>query len=134
MKYVVCWAIWYHLNNLENVKSTHGRLLRGYFSRFLNCANGAKCRNASHMKVPLKGTYTVLPDTSACCADLLSITRSNTFSYSFFATRWVEDKNVADMAIEIWHSIVKVAITLEKMLPRHRPKIDGQQTKVWQIN
>ena len=89
MKYVVRWAIWYYLNNLENVKNAHQTLLGGYFSRFLN---GAKWRNASHMKVSLKGTYTLLHDTSTCRADLLSITGSNTFSYSFYATRWVEGK------------------------------------------
>ena len=60
-------AIWYHLYNLKNVKNTHGRVLllvklqakpatllkvtlvHGCFSRFLNCRNGAKSRNASHI-------------------------------------------------------------------------------------
>ena len=51
-------AIWYHLHNLKNVKSTHGGVLflvlkvtRLYdcFSRFfLNCSTGIKSRNASH--------------------------------------------------------------------------------------
>ena len=46
-------AIWYHLYNLKNAKSTHGgvlilikllrvTLLHGCFSRFLNCTNGTK--------------------------------------------------------------------------------------------
>ena len=55
-------AIWHHLNNLKNVKSTHGGvlslkpatllkliLLHGCFSRFLNCTNGTKLRNASYI-------------------------------------------------------------------------------------
>ena len=58
-------VIWYHLYILKNVKNAHGgvlllvelkpatlleiTLLRGCFSRFLNCANGTKSRNASHM-------------------------------------------------------------------------------------
>ena len=60
---MVC-AIWDHLDNIKNVKNTHGEvllsvtlqatllkvtLLHGCISRFLNCANGTKWRNASHM-------------------------------------------------------------------------------------
>ena len=57
-------AIWYHLYNLKKVKNTHGgililvlklTLLHGCFSRFLNCANDTKSRNAPHMEyLPLK--------------------------------------------------------------------------------
>ena len=54
-------AIWYHLYNLRNKKSTHGVesntppvvlkviLLHGCFPRFLNYANGAKSRKVSHI-------------------------------------------------------------------------------------
>ena len=53
-------AIWYHWYNLKNVKSTHGgvlkpvtllklTLLHGCLSRFLNCTNGTKLRNTSHL-------------------------------------------------------------------------------------
>ena len=51
-------AIWYHLHNLKNVKSTHGgvlflvlkvTLLYDCFSRFFkNCSTDIKSRNASH--------------------------------------------------------------------------------------
>ena len=65
--YVKRWAIWYHLYNLKNVKNSHGgvltlvklqasacnllklTLLHGCFSRFLNCTNITKSRNASHI-------------------------------------------------------------------------------------
>ena len=65
--YVMPYAIWYHLHNLKKVKNTHRgvliliklqaeaytllrlTLLHGCFSRFLNCANGTKSRNASHL-------------------------------------------------------------------------------------
>ena len=49
--YVTVCAIWYHLYNLKNVKNTHRKsnILHGYFSRFLNCTNGTKLRNAPHM-------------------------------------------------------------------------------------
>ena len=61
-------VIWYHLYNLKNVKKTHGGVLTlvklqaeacnftkintppwGCFSRFLNCTNGTKSLNASHL-------------------------------------------------------------------------------------
>ena len=54
------WAICYHLYNFKNLKNTHGRVLlldsatllkvklfHGCFSRFLNCGNSTKSRNAS---------------------------------------------------------------------------------------
>ena len=55
--YVIFCAIWHNLCNLKNVKNTHGgalllvkvTLLHGYFSRFSNCKNGTKSRNASYM-------------------------------------------------------------------------------------
>ena len=56
-------AIWYHLYNLKTVKNAHGGVLLlvklqaftksntppWAFSYFLNCKNGTKSRNASHM-------------------------------------------------------------------------------------
>ena len=44
---VMRWAIWYHLYNSKNVKLP---LLHGRFSRFLNCTNGTKLRNASQIE------------------------------------------------------------------------------------
>ena len=46
LTYVMFCAIWYHLQNLKNVKSTiEVLLLHGCFSYFLNCTNGTKLRN-----------------------------------------------------------------------------------------
>ena len=56
-------AIWYHLYNLKNVKSTYEKvlfkvaacnllkvtLLQGCFSGFLNCTNSTNSRKSSHM-------------------------------------------------------------------------------------
>ena len=61
--YVTFGAIWYHFCNLKNVKNTHGgvlllvklqaflkvTLLHGCFPPFLNCADGTKSRNLSHI-------------------------------------------------------------------------------------
>ena len=47
-------AIWYHLYNLKNVKNTHGGVLilvTKIFSRFLNCTDGTKSLNASHLAI-----------------------------------------------------------------------------------
>ena len=49
-------AIWYHLYNLKNVKLKPATLLKlallhVCFSRFLNCANGTKSRNAPHIRL-----------------------------------------------------------------------------------
>ena len=61
--YVMLCAIWYHLYNVKNVKNTYGgvllfvklqaasllkvTLIQGCVSRFLNCTNGTKSRQAS---------------------------------------------------------------------------------------
>ena len=50
-------TIWYHLNNLKNVKNTHGgellvpkvTLRHGCFSRFSNCKNGTKSHKTLNM-------------------------------------------------------------------------------------
>ena len=58
--YVMFCAIWCHFYNLKNVKNTIGGVRsvtfskvtlihRCFFSIFLNCTNGTKLRNASHM-------------------------------------------------------------------------------------
>ena len=39
------FAIWYHLYNLKNVKKS----MKLKTCNFLNCANGTKSRNTSHM-------------------------------------------------------------------------------------
>ena len=45
-------AIWYHLRSLqaEACNFTKSNTLSWFFSHFLNCANGTKSRNASHLK------------------------------------------------------------------------------------
>ena len=54
---VVRLAIWYRLYNLKDVKNAHEgvlilnlTLLHGCFSRFLNCANSTKSRNAPYIQ------------------------------------------------------------------------------------
>ena len=51
--YVMFYAIWYHLNNLKNVKNTHGGVLflakLQAISKCAKCTNGNKSRNASNI-------------------------------------------------------------------------------------
>ena len=72
--HVMLCAIWYIMYNLKNVKNTHRgvlllvklrakpatllkvTLLHTRFPRFLNCANGTKSRNASHMIQHVRST------------------------------------------------------------------------------
>ena len=49
-------AIWYHSHKPATLLKL--TLLHGCFSRFLNCANGTKTRNASHMKMALNNRVT----------------------------------------------------------------------------
>ena len=62
-KFETLCAIWHRSNSQQNVKNIHGAvffsvklqallivtLLHGCFSRFLDCTNGTKSRNASHL-------------------------------------------------------------------------------------
>ena len=86
----------YHWYNLKNVKNTHGGMLllvklqalkpatlqkvtlfHGYFSRFLNCTNGTKSRNASHitscevyyMNIRIKHRNRILTNTKSVCLE-----------------------------------------------------------------
>ena len=54
-----------------------------------------------------KKMYTIFYNTPVDCADYLSIAVSNIFSNFFCATRWFEDKIVANRAVEVWSDIVK---------------------------
>ena len=76
----------------------------------------------------LKSIYTLLHDTPARRADYISITECDKFPFAYCATRWVEDKKVADRAVEIWPNIKKVVEKWEKLAPSERPKGKNYQT------
>ena len=67
-KYVMCCTIWYHLCNFKNVKNIYGGVylkpLHGCFSHFLNCTNGTKLPNASHMFCILWRSFVYM---ASCC-------------------------------------------------------------------
>ena len=67
----------------------------------------------------LKGLYTIFYDTPARRSDYIDVTCSNSFPKSFCATKWIEDSNVAERAIEIWDNILKIFKFWES-LPKHK--------------
>ena len=63
----------------------------------------------------IKALYNLFPDSLANKEDYKKITGSKVFPLSFSGTRWIEDKKVADRALEIWPNIAKyVSETLKK--------------------
>ena len=63
----------------------------------------------------LKALYNLFPDSTTKREDYKKITGSKVFPLPFCGTRWIEDKKVADRALEIWPNIAKyVSETLKK--------------------
>ena len=58
-----------------------------------------------NLKGVMKAAFTILHDSPARREDYESVTGSQTYPLPFCATRWVEDKPVADRLIEIWSCI-----------------------------
>ena len=83
-----------------------------------------------NLKGILKSIYTLLHDTPARRADYISITECDKFPFAYCATRWVEDKKVADRAVEIWPKIKRVVEKWEKLAPSKRPKGKNYQTVI----
>ena len=73
------------------------------------------------VKSVLKGSYQILHDTPARRDDYTSITGSETFPLSFCATRWIEDRAVADRLIELWDNITKIMAYWEKLPKSKQP-------------
>ena len=66
-----------------------------------------------------KGLYTLFNDMPARRADYIDVTGSNLLSKSFCATRWIEDSDIAERAIEIWDNILKI-FTFWESLPKYK--------------
>ena len=67
----------------------------------------------------LKGLYTLFNDTPARRSDYIDVTGSNLFPKSFCATRWIEDSDAAERAVEIWDDILKI-FKFWGSLPKHK--------------
>ena len=55
----------------------------------------------------LQALYNLFPNSPAKREDYTKITGSKVFPLPFSGTRWIEDKKVADRALEIWPNITK---------------------------
>ena len=72
----------------------------------------------------LQAVYNLFPNSPAKREDYTKITGSKVFPLPFSGTRWIEDKKVADRALEIWPNITKyVSETLKK--PKSQVPISG---------
>ena len=60
--------------------------------------------------------------------DFMSVTSSSVFSLPFCATRWVENKKVADRAILVWPHIVEIVRFWQKLVPSKQPKCKSYTT------
>ena len=87
-----------------------------------------------NIKGTLKAIYKLLHDSPARRADYISVTGSTLFPFSFCATRWVEDKRIADRAIEIWVNECKIIDVWQKLAPSQRPKCKSYTTVVTAVN
>ena len=70
------------------------------------------------MKI-LKGLYKLFNDTPARRSDYVGVTGSFLFPKSFCATRWIENSEVAERAMEIWDNVLKIFKFWES-LPKHK--------------
>ena len=67
----------------------------------------------------LKGGFNLLHDLPAHSEDFQVVTKSNLYPLYFCATRWVENKCVADRMVEVWPNIKKV-MKFWKSLPKYK--------------
>ena len=85
----------------------------------LHIINGAFQTGAEHcgwtIKKTLKGIWQLFHDSPARRDDYETLTGSVTYPMSFCATRWVENRNVADKAVTVWSNIEKNGILLGKI-------------------
>ena len=58
----------------------------------------------------------------------MSVTSSSIFPFPFRATRWVENKKVADRVILVWSHIVEIVRFWQKLVPSKQPKCKSYTT------
>ena len=71
------------------------------------------------IKDVLKGGFNLLHDSPARKEDFQKVTKSNVYPLYFCATRWVENKCVADRKGEVWPNIKKIT-ECWKSLPKYK--------------
>ena len=84
--------------------------------------NGFKTEYMKNMTKVLKGVFQLLHSSPARRDDYQSITGSTKFPLFFCATRWVENKKVAERLIEIWPNVVAVVKFWSSFCKSKQPK------------
>ena len=95
----------------RNEKSFHSLLDTGVCGlHSVNCCvkNGFKLEFFKNMSKTLKGVFILLHGSAARQDGYCSMTGSQSMPLFFCATRWVENKRVADRLIEIWPHVLKI--------------------------
>ena len=68
-----------------------------------------------NLKKILKAEWQIIHDSPARREDFMSVTSSSVFPLPFCATRWVENKKVADRVILVWPHIVEIGRFWQKL-------------------
>ena len=77
----------------------------------------------------LKGGFNLLYDLPAHSEDFQVVTKSDLCSLYFCATRWVENKCVADRMVEVW-PIIKKVMEFWKSLPKYKQPTCKSYSKI----
>ena len=98
----------------------------------LHVINGAfqtgSMASSWNLKKILKAEWQIIHDSPARREDFMSVTSSSVFPLPFCATRWVENKKVADRAILVWPHIVEIVRFWQKLVPSKQPKCKNYTT------
>ena len=98
----------------------------------LHVINGAfqtgSMTSSWNLKKILKAEWQIIHDSPAKREDFISVTSSSVFSLPFCATRWVENKKVADRAILVWPHIVEIVRFWQKLVPSKQPNCKSYTT------
>ena len=98
---IVKWRNEMEMNPLINLGSCGLHILHGAFKSGIEATDWG-------IKATMKGCFQLLHDSPARRADFVSVTGSELFAVFFCATRWVEDRDVADRLLKIWVHIKSI--------------------------
>ena len=98
---IVKWWNEMEMNPFINLGSCRLHILHGAFKSGIEATDWG-------IKATMKGCFQLLHDSPAWRADFVSVTGYELFPMFFCATRWVEDRDVADRLLKIWVHIKSI--------------------------
>ena len=108
------------LKNLKPATLLKVTLLHGYFSRFLNCTNGTKSRNASH----LWGNHRKLP------LDFVQPSKKRSMEGLIFRKQHFSPNNISDNEMAASDSLLKTSSCLNSAWKKCRHILYGRSPTV----